>query len=58
MVVPHRVSYHPLISSPVEFLLRRNVIRVELPNRVSSTMDLLSVQQQIPGGDSVASPAV
>jgi hypothetical protein len=56
VVVPHRVSYLSLISSSVEFLLLRNLIRVELPSRVSSTMDLFSVHQQILGGGSVASP--
>ena len=44
------------MSSPVE-ILKRNLILVELPSRVSPTSDLLSVQQQILGGDSVASPA-
>ena len=34
-----------------------DLIRVELPGRISSTSDLLSDQQQIPGSGSVASLA-
>ena len=53
--VPHRVSCSPLDKFPSRVSSTMNLIRVELPDRVSSTSDLLFVQQQIPGGDSIAS---
>jgi hypothetical protein len=49
------------ILSPDKFPSRvpstMDLLRVELPDRVSSISDLLSVQPQILGDDSIASPA-
>ena len=41
---------------PIRVPSTKDLFRVELPSRVSSTMDLLSDQQQIPGGNSACSP--
>ena len=53
------IDFHILspdkFSSRVSFTM--GLIRVKIPSRISSTSDLVSVQQQIPGGDSIASPA-
>ena len=57
VAVPHRVSYLSLISSPVELLLRWILSVLCSLIEFSSTSDLLSVQQQIPGDGSIASPA-
>lgn len=54
---PTKFHIFPPDKFPSRVSYTRDIIRVELPVRVSSTSDLLFVQQQIPGIDFVASPA-